>query len=65
MTTVGRISAAASSVKDSVRMYIELATSNCWSTQTMQIDLHGYHPNVIDVRDLLKQAWEIGAQYGV
>ena len=27
----------------------------------MQIDLHGYHPDEIDVEDLLKQAWESGA----
>ena len=27
----------------------------------MDIDLHGYHPNDIDVKDLLKQAWETGA----
>jgi len=26
----------------------------------MQIDLHGYHPDDIDVPDLLKQAWEMG-----
>lgn len=27
----------------------------------MQIDLHGYHPDDIDVADLIKQAWETGA----
>jgi hypothetical protein len=27
----------------------------------MQIDLHGYHPDEIDVADLLKQSWEAGA----
>jgi hypothetical protein len=27
----------------------------------MDIDLHGYHPDDIDVVDLLKQAWETGA----
>src|SRR5436853_4511553 len=27
----------------------------------MQIDLHGYHPDDIDVSDLLKQAWDAGA----
>lgn len=27
----------------------------------MELDLHGYHPNEIDVADLLKQAWETGA----
>jgi hypothetical protein len=26
----------------------------------MLIDLHGYHPNDVDVASLLKQAWEIG-----
>jgi hypothetical protein len=27
----------------------------------MEIDLDGYHPDEIDVADLLKQAWETGA----
>jgi hypothetical protein len=27
----------------------------------MQIDLHGYHPRDIDLENLLKQAWEMGA----
>jgi hypothetical protein len=27
----------------------------------MQIDLHGYHPDEIDIVGLLKQAWETGA----
>ena len=30
-------------------------------TKTVEIDLHGYHPDDIDVEDLLKQAWETGA----
>jgi hypothetical protein len=28
---------------------------------TMEIDLHGYHPDDIDVENLIKQAWETGA----
>jgi len=27
----------------------------------MEIDLHGYHPDDIDVENLIKQAWETGA----
>lgn len=27
----------------------------------LQIDLHGYHPDDLDLADLLKQAWETGA----
>lgn len=27
----------------------------------IEIDLHGYHPNEIDIADLVKQAWETGA----
>ena len=27
----------------------------------MQIDLHGYHPDDLDIESLLKQAWETGA----
>jgi hypothetical protein len=27
----------------------------------IKIDLHGYHPNDIDIAALLKQAWETGA----
>ncbi len=27
----------------------------------MKIDLHGYHPSEIDVTDLIRQAWEMGA----
>jgi hypothetical protein len=27
----------------------------------MDIDLHGYHPDEIDVADLVRQAWEMGA----
>ena len=27
----------------------------------MELDLHGYHPNEIDIADLLRQAWETGA----
>lgn len=28
---------------------------------SLRIDLHGYHPSEIDVGDLLRQAWEMGA----
>jgi hypothetical protein len=27
----------------------------------MQIDLHGYHPDDLDIPDLLRQVWETGA----
>ena len=27
----------------------------------MDIDLHGYHPDDIDIPDLIRQAWEMGA----
>jgi hypothetical protein len=27
----------------------------------MEIDLHGYHPDDIDISDVVKQAWETGA----
>ncbi len=29
--------------------------------QRIEIDLHGYHPDEIDIPDLVKQAWGIGA----
>lgn len=32
------------------------------SERSLDIDLHGYHPNEVDLGDILEQAWETGAE---
>jgi hypothetical protein len=31
-------------------------------TKSLEVDLHGYHPDDIDLTKVIKQAWEMGAE---
>jgi len=40
----------------------EVGRSQAETVDVLEIDLHGYHPDDIDLKTIIEQAWEMGAK---